>query len=190
MAKSLNGVLDHGIDHAPMIAQRPTWHGPQRMLEPVGDALAYRWGVANLGASPTQQATAAAIGLAALAETIRKALDSGAAEQDVLRDIIQCSDDFTGLDDPVARRAFLVEPPSTGDPRFEAFLAGLAVHLCRQAGMEMTPAWTRDESRYLDRMWWFGLSDDSGLRAFAFQRTPSCMRARGVIFNAVELESV
>ena len=33
----------------------------------------------------------------------------------------------------------------------EVLLAGLAVHLCREAGLETTPAWTRDESRYLDR---------------------------------------
>jgi hypothetical protein len=122
--------------------------------------------------------------------TIRDALGAGASEPDLLLEIVQCSDDFAALSDDPARRAFLAEPPPTGDPRFDAFLAGLAVHLCRQAGLETTPAWTRDESRYLDRMWWFGLSDDSGLRAFAFQRTPSCMRARGVIFNAGELESV
>jgi hypothetical protein len=129
-------------------------------------------------------------GLIGLAATIRGELGLGASEQDLLREIIQCSDDFAALADDDVRRAFLAEPPPTGDPRFDAFLAGLAVHLCRQAGLETTPAWTRDESRYLDRMWWFGLSEDSGLRAFAFQRTPSCMRARGVIFNAGELESV
>jgi hypothetical protein len=129
-------------------------------------------------------------GLIGLAATIRAELGSGTSEKDLLLEIIQCSDDFTALADDAARWAFLAEPPPTGEARFDAFLAGLAVHLIRQAGMETTPAWTRDESRYLDRMWWFGLSEDSGLRAFAFQRTPSCMRARGVIFNAGELESV
>jgi hypothetical protein len=128
--------------------------------------------------------------LAGLATTIRDELASGATEQDLLLEIVQCSDDFADLAGDAARRVFLAEPPSTGDRRFDALLAGLAVHLCRQAGMETTPAWTRDESRYLERMWWYGLTDDSGLRAFAFQRTPSCMRARGVIFNAGELDSM
>jgi hypothetical protein len=117
-------------------------------------------------------------------------LTSGVREQELLLDIVQCSDDFGALVDDDARREFLAEPPATGDPRYDALLAGLAVHLCRQAHLETTPAWTREASRYLDRMWWFGLSDDSGLRAFVWQRTPSCLRARGVVFNVDELASV
>jgi len=126
------------------------------------------------------------IGLAATAQAMR----TSASEVELLRQVIQASDDFDALGGDAARRAFLAEPPLTGDPRYDALLAGLAVHLCRRAGLPMTPAWTRDESRYLDRMWWFGLDGDSGLQAYVFQRTPSCMRSRGVLFNADNLASV
>ena len=104
--------------------------------------------------------------------------------------IIQASDDFTALVDDDARRAFLEAPPLTGDPRYDALLAGLAVHLTRQAGLPTTPAWTRDASRYLPRMWWVGLPPDSGLRAYTLQRTPANLKARGVLFNPDDLVSV
>ena len=127
------------------------------------------------------------IGLAATAQAMR----TSASEVELLRQVIQASDDFDALVDDEARREFIaVATPLTGDGRYDALLAGLAVHLCRRAGLPTTPAWTRDESRYLDRMWWFGLDGDSGLQACVFQRTPSCMRSRGVLFNADNLASV
>jgi hypothetical protein len=129
-------------------------------------------------------------GLLATALALRSALASSASETELLRHLIQASDDFDALADDDARRLFLAEPSLTGDPRYDALLAGLAVHLCRRAGLPTTPAWTRDECRYLDRMWWFGLDGDSGLQAYVFQRTPSCMRSRGVLFNADNLASV
>jgi hypothetical protein len=129
-------------------------------------------------------------GLSALAEVLRAGVESGAPELELLRDIIQCSDDFARLSRDDDRRAFIAEPAATGDARYDALLAGLAVHFCREAGLETTPAWTRDEPRYLDRMWWFGLPEGSRLRAYNYQRTPSCMRARGVIFNEDNLKSL
>lgn len=131
-----------------------------------------------------------ATGILALASVLRAGSEAGASELDLLRDIIQCSDDFLRLGSDEARKAFMSEPPPTGSPRFDAFLAGLVVHFCREAGLQITPEWTRHKSRYLDRMWWFGLPEGSGLRAYSFQRTPSCMKARGVIFNEDNLKSI
>jgi hypothetical protein len=117
-------------------------------------------------------------------------LQQGANESDTLRVIIQASDDFTRLDCDEDRTEFLSEPGSTQDPRYDALLAGLAVHLATTAGMETTPSWTRDPGRYLGRFWWFGLPDGSSLQAYWYQRTPACMRARGIMFNADELKSL
>lgn len=129
-------------------------------------------------------------GLAATAHALRSWVDAGATEAETLRLIIQASDDFRRLTTSEERVAFLSEPGSTGDPRYDALLAGLAVHLAATSGMTTTPAWTREPSRYLTRFWWFGLSDDSGLQAYWYQRTPACLRARGIMFNVDELASV
>jgi hypothetical protein len=117
-------------------------------------------------------------------------LREGDSDDTLLRHVVQASDDFRALTDDAARVAFLGEPDTTGDTRFDALLAGLAVHLAREAGMGTTPTWTRDPGRYVEPIWWFGLPEGSGLQAFTYQRTPSCFRARGVMFNVDNLASV
>ena len=129
-------------------------------------------------------------GLAGTAVDLRRELVGGADDTILLRVIIQSVDDFAALDDDDARRAFLAEPPGTGDPRYDALLAGVAVHLVQRAGMPTTPAWTRDASRYLPRMWWVGLPEGSARRAYVLQRTPAYLKARGVLFNTDNLDSV
>jgi hypothetical protein len=69
-------------------------------------------------------------------------------------------------------------------------LAGLAVHLAQRAALPTTPAWTREPSRYLPRMWWVGMENDSALRAYVLARTPAYLKARGVLFNVDNLASV
>ena len=126
-----------------------------------------------------------------MAAQLRTQLGEGGESNEVLRLIIQGCDDFSALEETADLELFLMEPGTTGDRRHDALLAGLTVHLCRQAGLKTTPAWTREECRYLDSFWWFGLEhEETRLRAFNFQRTPSCLRARGVIFNAENLASV
>lgn len=128
--------------------------------------------------------------LQAAAREIRWGLAAGLDHRHALRAIIQASDDFAALPDAPAQRDFLAEPDSTGDARYDALLAALAVHLCVRAGLPTTPSWTRDPGRYLERMWWFGLPDGSGLRAYVLQRTPACFQARGVLFDITNLDSV
>jgi hypothetical protein len=124
------------------------------------------------------------------ASELRDALAAGEDDDGLLRLVIQASDDFRALSDDHGRSAFLAQPESTGDPRFDALLAGLAVHLAREAGMATTPAWTRAPERYVEPIWWFGLPAGSGLQAFTLQRTPSCFKSRGVMFNVDNLASV
>lgn len=127
----------------------------------------------------------------ATAAQLRTQLWDGGESDDVLRLIIQACDDFSALGEPADLELFLMEPATTEDQHYDALLAGLTVHLCRQAGLRTTPAWTREDCRYLDSFWWFGLDhDQTRLRAYNFQRTPSCLRSRGVIFNAEILASV
>lgn len=128
--------------------------------------------------------------LAATSVSVANALARNANDDDLLRLVIQAADNFSSLDNDEARAEFLREPAPTGDPRYDALLAGLAVFLVQRAGLPTTPDWTRDECRFLQRMWWVGLPQDSGRRAFVLQRTPAYFKARGVMFNTDNLASL
>ena len=127
--------------------------------------------------------------MASTALQIREDICQGASESDTLRVIIQASDDFPRLTLPEERAFFLIEPGATGDVRYDALLAGLAVHVCREAGLESTPAWTRAPGRMLNEMWWFD-SPAPSLHALGLRDAVPAMRARGVMFSRRNLESV
>lgn len=129
--------------------------------------------------------------LASTAMQLREDIRTGVSETDMLRVIIQASDDFPRLDSAIERALFLAEPGPTGDRRYDALLAGLAVHLCREAGLPKTPAWTRAPSRYLDEIWWFGRAAEvPENRALTLRDAVPAMRARGVMISRRNLESV
>jgi hypothetical protein len=127
--------------------------------------------------------------MASTALQIREDICQGVSESDTLRVIIQASDDFPKLTLPEERAFFLIEPGATGDVRYDALLAGLAVHVCRKAGLESTPAWTRAPGRMLNEMWWFD-SPAPSLHALGLRDAVPAMRARGVMFSRRNLESV
>jgi len=125
------------------------------------------------------------------AAQVRDDLAAGRSESDMLRVVIQASDDFTRLTEPTDRAFFLTEPSPTGSRQWDALLAGLAVHLCRQANMVSTPIWTSDPSRTLDHVWWFGRAEVvTALRSHALREAVPSMRSRGVLFSRRNLESV
>ena len=125
------------------------------------------------------------------AAAIRTDLSQDRSESDMLRIVIQASDDFARLTEQADRDFFLTEPSPTGSRRWDALIAGLAVHLCRIAGMDRTPMWTTDPSRVLDDIWWFGRSHDVlAMRSRTLREAIPSMRARGVMFGRANLESV
>lgn len=129
--------------------------------------------------------------MASTAMQLREDIHAGVGDSDMLRVIIQASDDFPKLTRPAEREFFLAEPGPTGDVRYDALLAGLAVHLCREVGLESTPAWTRAPGRLLDQIWWFGRAEQTtGMQALALRDALPAMRARGVMFSRRNLESV
>src|SRR5215471_17135025 len=115
-----------------------------------------------------------AMSLADLARSIRRHLADG---EYVLRACLQFIDDFHETDE--AGRSGLLEtaPAATGDPRWDAFLAGLAEHLAYHGGLPV-PRWTQRKERFL-RTWWF-LSDLPSVRASAMAESPAAFRRRGV----------
>jgi len=129
--------------------------------------------------------------LASTAVLLRDDVRSGVSDADMLRVIIQASDDFSTLTLTADRALFLAEPGLTGSRGLDALLAGLAVHLCRGAGLRSTPEWTRGAARFTDGIWWFGRAAEvSGLRALTMRDAVPAMRSRGVMFSRRNLESV
>ncbi|MEV6969113.1 hypothetical protein AB0M47_28765 [Hamadaea sp. NPDC051192] len=87
--------------------------------------------------------------------------------------------------EPAARRQDLLiaEPATTGDERWDVFLAALAEHLAARDG-HGAPLWTRQRTL---RRWWFPFNTRSA-RADALVRAPASFRRRGVYVAAQELE--
>ena len=136
-------------------------------------------------------ATYSASTIPSAAAQIRTDLSDNRSETDMLRVVIQASDDFQKLTEPTDRAFFLTEPSPTGSKQWDALLAGLAVHLCRQAGLQSVPWWTTNPSLTLDHIWWFGRSAVvPDLRARAIREAIPSMRARGVFLGRRNLESV
>ena len=123
------------------------------------------------------------------AARIRTDLATNRSETDMLRVVIQASDDFHKLNAPTDRAFFLSEPSPTGSQEWDALIAGLAVHLCREAKMDRAPMWTTDPSRIIDFVWWVD-SAAPAARAQLLQQAIPAMRARGVIMSRRNLESV
>lgn len=136
-------------------------------------------------------ATYSASTIPSVAAQIRADLAEHRSVSDMLRIVIQASDDFARLTDPADRAFFLTEPSPTGERRWDALIAGLAVHLCRVAQLDRAPMWTTDPSLALSDIWWFGRSGEvPTMRARAMREAVPSMRARGVMFSRRNLESV
>ncbi|WP_449062518.1 hypothetical protein [Planomonospora algeriensis] len=87
--------------------------------------------------------------------------------------------------EPSSARVSLLsgEPPSTGDSRWDVFLATLAEHLAARDGAGAAP-WT--ETRRL-RRFWFPFNTPAA-RVDAFVHAPASFRRRGVFIHPQELE--
>jgi transcriptional regulator with XRE-family HTH domain len=134
-------------------------------------------------------ATYSASTIPSAAAQIRTDLAGNRSETDMLRVVIQASDDFRKLNNPTDRAFFLSEPSPTGSREWDALIAGLGVHLCREAKMDRAPMWTTDPSRSIDFVWWVD-SAAPAAHAQLLQQAIPAMRARGVMMSRRNLESV
>jgi hypothetical protein len=89
------------------------------------------------------------------------------------------------VESPADREAFFVEPSTTGDPRWDALLAGAVEDLALRQDFS-PPVWTRGHAL---RQFWFVGSMPS-LAAYSFARSPMSLQIRGVMIDPAELESV
>jgi hypothetical protein len=82
-------------------------------------------------------------------------------------------------------RALAEEPPLTGDPRHDAYLAALGEHFALRFGIDRPP-WVTAPERFLDRFWF--KSAVPGFRAIAIAQSPAAFRRRGIFIAAGALE--
>lgn len=115
--------------------------------------------------------------IAELARQIRRHPDD---EETRLRLCLQFLDDFRDAA-AEARSALLAAPPrSTGDRRWDAFLAALAEHLAYHHGLPV-PRWTGRNDRTLDTSWF--VCDLPSVKAAALAESPAAFRGRGIFIT-------
>jgi len=94
---------------------------------------------------------------------------------------------FGEADMAAQRRMITARPPSTGDERWDAFLAGLAEWLAVRAGLP-APTWVHDADRYLRHGWW--VTPMTSMRAWEYAGSPVSFQIRGVYLHRDSLTNV
>jgi transcriptional regulator with XRE-family HTH domain len=94
---------------------------------------------------------------------------------------------FTSADLAAKVRMITARPARTGDPRWDAFVAGLAEWLAVRARLP-APAWVRDDDRYLHRGWW--VTPMASMRAWEYAGSPMSFQSRGVYLHRDSLVNV
>lgn len=128
----------------------------------------------QLGALPRTRRGAAS--LEQLAPEIAEDL-ALARERDALRLLFGFADDFRGSSRPGKISLIREEPPGTGDPRFDAALAGTAEFFARESEIA-APAWVEEPGRFVEP-WWFA-TDRPAFEAYTFAHTPAVFARHGV----------
>jgi hypothetical protein len=115
--------------------------------------------------------------MADLARAVGRHIGDG---QYVLRLCLQFVDDYREAAGYLRSTLLRTPPRSTGDPRWDAFLAALAEHLAYHDDLSV-PQWVDRKSRFL-RRWWF-LSDLPSVKAAALAESPAAFRRRGIFLT-------
>jgi transcriptional regulator with XRE-family HTH domain len=117
-----------------------------------------------------------AAALAELAPTIADELRED-RENDAVRLLFGFADDFRGSPRPGRIALIRDEPPPTGDPRFDAALAGVA-ELFAAEGAIPVPPWVDGPTRFVEP-WWF-LASRPAFHAYTLAHTPAVFARHGV----------
>jgi transcriptional regulator with XRE-family HTH domain len=117
------------------------------------------------------------------AAAIRAGLRSGWPKADLLRLIREnrANSRHVRPGDPV----FFGPPTTTGDARWDAFLAGSTENLLLRSHAAV-PHWV---AGHVLPTWWF-FTDNPNYHAYAFAHSPASLKLRGVMIDAESLESV
>jgi hypothetical protein len=118
--------------------------------------------------------------MAEYAVEIRTALIERSDEEEAKRLGFRFIETYDNAPAELRRHLVEPEPESTGDPRFDAFVAAIVEYVCAR-DFELAPAWVDHTSRFLTR-WWF-VSGVRALHANALVHSPISFARRGVFVS-------
>jgi transcriptional regulator with XRE-family HTH domain len=98
-------------------------------------------------------------------------------ESDAIRLLFGFADDFRGSSRPGRIALIGEEPPPTGDPRFDAALAGIAELFAAEGTIPAAP-WVDEPARFVEP-WWF-LASRPAFHAYTLAHTPAVLARHGV----------
>jgi len=124
--------------------------------------------------------------IAQLASAIRERLAKGTEDRATLC-LYQANDNLKDVWPISVFQLILDEPESTGDHRYDAYLAALVEHYCAKRKI-ITPAWTKQPWRFAMPMWF--TSDNEALQEQSLSYCPAAFVRHGVLIVPNELESV
>jgi transcriptional regulator with XRE-family HTH domain len=104
-----------------------------------------------------------------------------------IRKAAELASRFRAADADVRHRMITAKPPPTGDPRWDAFLAGLAEWLAVRADLS-APPWVGDPDRYLHYGWW--VTPMESMYAWEYAGSPMSFQSRGVYLHRESLINV
>ena len=117
---------------------------------------------------------------------IRAGIRDGWPTEDLLRIVRECINNSAWLETPLDRAIFFARPSTTGDPRWDALLAGVVEHLFREAGRE-PPAWVVEVGPIESE--WYVVSIP-GMYDWTAENAPEPLARRKVMLDRYSLESV
>ena len=121
----------------------------------------------------------------AAAASIRSAIREERPTVDVLRIVREMLSNASELVSDADYAAYFAAPSTTGDPHWDAMLAGVTEDAALGTGRPV-PAWTAGHA--LDRFWFVGSLP--GMNAWSLANTRPSLRVRGVIVDPDSLQSV
>jgi transcriptional regulator with XRE-family HTH domain len=137
----------------------------------------------RLVVEPVVDPAASVVGLA---RSIRSDLAVG-DDSWAVRKAAELARRFSGADASARRRMLAAEPPTTGDRRWDAFVAALAEWLAVRFDAPV-PAWSREPGRYLQRGWW--VTPMASMRAWEYAGAPASFQSHGVYLHRDSLTNV
>jgi hypothetical protein len=118
--------------------------------------------------------------MAEYAVEIRQALVERSDEEEAKRLGFRFIETYDHAPTDLRRQLVDPAPESTGDARFDAFVAAIVEYVCAR-DFELAPGWVEDSSRFLER-WWF-VSGIKSLHANALVHSPISFARRGVFVS-------
>jgi transcriptional regulator with XRE-family HTH domain len=137
----------------------------------------------RLHVEPVPDYSASIVGLA---REIRDDIATGQTSMPVRR-AAELAARFETGDVDTRRRMIAAEPLTTGDARWDAFVAALAEWLAVRAGTS-APEWTHHAGRYLHQGWW--VTPMASMHAWEYAGSPASFKTRGVYVHRDSLVNV